>query len=179
MSFFHYPGHKIETTAWARVLALCSLLPHGCFLIFGQGSTNHELLAYSLVQWNWFSDVTGCTWISCIQWRQRTHFTAPGCASNTWHHNIVTLSHFVLCTRAETKPDFIELSPYRVIEGWNEYRVLSDTTAAPNHELKSCRLQVLLQQKHTICEIKLVWSIWNSDGCYFQKRIVLWLSGIP
>ena len=34
---------------------------------------------YSLVQWNWFSDVTGCTWVTCIQWRQRTNFTAPGC----------------------------------------------------------------------------------------------------
>ena len=34
---------------------------------------------YSLVQWNWFSDITGCTWVTCIQWRQRTNFTAPGC----------------------------------------------------------------------------------------------------
>ena len=34
---------------------------------------------YSLVQWNWFSNATGCTRISCIQWRQRTNFTAPGC----------------------------------------------------------------------------------------------------
>ena len=34
---------------------------------------------YSLVQWNWFSGITGCTWNSCIQWRQRTNFTALGC----------------------------------------------------------------------------------------------------
>ena len=36
---------------------------------------------YSLVQWNWLSAaaVTGCTWVTCIQWRQRTDFTAPGC----------------------------------------------------------------------------------------------------
>ena len=33
----------------------------------------------SLGQWNWFSDVTGGTWISYIQWRKRTNFTAPGC----------------------------------------------------------------------------------------------------
>ena len=33
----------------------------------------------SLVQWNWFFDVTECTWVSCIQWCQRTNFTAPGC----------------------------------------------------------------------------------------------------
>ena len=32
-----------------------------------------------LVQWNWFFDVTECTRVSCIQWRQRTNFTAPGC----------------------------------------------------------------------------------------------------
>ena len=37
------------------------------------------LTAYSLVQWNWFSDVTWCTWATCIQWRQRTNFTAPDC----------------------------------------------------------------------------------------------------
>ena len=34
---------------------------------------------YSLVQWNWFSGVTGSTWITCIQWGQRANFTAPGC----------------------------------------------------------------------------------------------------
>ena len=33
---------------------------------------------YSLMQWNWFSGVTGCTWISCIQWRQSTNLTASG-----------------------------------------------------------------------------------------------------
>ena len=38
-----------------------------------------HLCMYSLEQWNWFSDVTGCTWVTCIQWRQRTSFTAPGC----------------------------------------------------------------------------------------------------
>ena len=34
---------------------------------------------YILVQWNWFSGVTGCTWIPCIQWHRRTNFAAPGC----------------------------------------------------------------------------------------------------
>ena len=34
---------------------------------------------YSSVQWKWFSGVTGCTWMSCFQWCQRTNFTAPGC----------------------------------------------------------------------------------------------------
>ena len=33
---------------------------------------------YSLVHWNWFSDVTRCTWVIHIQWRQGTDFTAPG-----------------------------------------------------------------------------------------------------
>ena len=35
----------------------------------------------SLVEWNWLSDVTGCTWITCIRWFQRAHFTAPGCTA--------------------------------------------------------------------------------------------------
>ena len=34
---------------------------------------------YSLVQWNWFIGVTGCTWVTSVRWRQRTNFTAPGC----------------------------------------------------------------------------------------------------
>ena len=47
---------------------------------------------YSLVQWNWFSDVTGCTWISSIQWRQRTNFTAPGCKCRIiYRHSTVCL----------------------------------------------------------------------------------------
>ena len=36
-------------------------------------------LLYSLVQWNWISDVIGCMKIRCIQWRQRTNFVAPSC----------------------------------------------------------------------------------------------------
>ena len=39
---------------------------------------------HCLVQWNWFSDVTGhgCTWVTCIQWYHRNNFTAPGCMVN-------------------------------------------------------------------------------------------------
>ena len=40
---------------------------------------------YSLVQWNWFSDITGCTWISWVRWCQRTNFTAPGCMQKCTH----------------------------------------------------------------------------------------------
>ena len=38
-----------------------------------------KFLLYSLVQWNWLSDITGCMKFRCIQWCQRTNFTAPGC----------------------------------------------------------------------------------------------------
>ena len=31
------------------------------------------------MQWNWFSDVTAAAAVTCIQWRQRTNFTAPDC----------------------------------------------------------------------------------------------------
>ena len=33
---------------------------------------------YSRVKWNWFCVVTESTWVTCIHWRQRTNFTAPG-----------------------------------------------------------------------------------------------------
>ena len=52
----------------------------GCFLL--------RLHSYSLVLWNWFSDVTGCTWITCIQWGQRTDFTAPGCTLSLWFSHL-------------------------------------------------------------------------------------------
>ena len=32
------------------------------------------------MRWNyWFSDITGCMQLRCIQWRQRTNFTASDC----------------------------------------------------------------------------------------------------
>ena len=34
---------------------------------------------YSLVQWSWFSDVTGSMQLRCFQWRQRVSLAAPGC----------------------------------------------------------------------------------------------------
>ena len=60
-------------------------LPDSCptLLNFRLGFVPRFLLAYILVQWTWFSGVTGCTWISCIRWRQRTNFTAPGCTCCT------------------------------------------------------------------------------------------------
>ena len=39
--------------------------------------------AYRMGQWNWLSDVTGCTWATCIHWRQRVSFMAPGCMPNS------------------------------------------------------------------------------------------------
>ena len=44
-----------------------------------EASLSLSTFMYSLVQWNWFSDVAGCTWLTCIQWHQRTNFTAPFC----------------------------------------------------------------------------------------------------
>ena len=48
-------------------------------------------LNYSLVQWNWFSGITECT---CIQWRQRTNFIAPGCMCNALRKRKKKLSAF-------------------------------------------------------------------------------------
>ena len=46
-----------------------------------KGETSKALSCkYRMVQWDWFSEVTGCTWVTCIQWRQRTNFTAIGCS---------------------------------------------------------------------------------------------------
>ena len=45
---------------------------------------------YSLVQWNWSSDVTWCMQLRCIQWPQRTNFTAPDCTCTTLAKKIGT-----------------------------------------------------------------------------------------
>ena len=57
---------------------------------------------YSLVQWNWFSDVTGCTRVTCVQWRPRTNinFTALGC----------TLDHLLYSWRIHEAVDSQTLS---------------------------------------------------------------------
>ena len=54
-----------------------------------------HMYMYSLVQWTWFqvSDITWCNWISCIQWRQRTNFTAPGCTA--WDSEIDRLTWLI------------------------------------------------------------------------------------
>ena len=43
-----------------------------CHHITSNGSHKYR---YTLVQWDWFSDITGCMWLKCIQWLQRTNFT--------------------------------------------------------------------------------------------------------
>ena len=60
-----------------------------------------SLFKCSLVQWNWFSDVTGCTWLTCIclHWRQSTNFTAPGCIQNAdFTGNVQTETSSLLAT---------------------------------------------------------------------------------
>ena len=82
----------VHHTSWTYLWACASRIPYGHIqtkLTFICGfslnppppppNNNNRYRIYSLVQWNWFSGVTGCTWNSCIQWRQRTNFTAPGC----------------------------------------------------------------------------------------------------
>ena len=72
----YYPGQKIETTArtWRRRM-ICRACTRLCLasvpvsIFLAQGSI------YSLVQWNWFSVVTGCTWVTCISDVR----VAPGC----------------------------------------------------------------------------------------------------
>ena len=46
---------------------------------------------------HWFSDVTGCMKFRCIQWHQRTNFTAPGCTpslSSTYALLLYPISSF-------------------------------------------------------------------------------------
>ena len=69
--------------SWKRFSGNSALRFFSQILQFGKAEEAHITLCksrmYSLVQRNWLSDVTGCTWVTCIQWRQRTNFTAPGC----------------------------------------------------------------------------------------------------
>ena len=92
-----YEGRK-SFNEWATFLPACFCMWHASML-----RTNlprcHALLCfwsqYSLVQWNWFSDVNECMKFRCIQWRQRTNFAAPGC---TWKPHC-----WVLILRNKTK----------------------------------------------------------------------------
>ena len=45
-----------------------------CRACHSSGTSFHcDTHTHSLVQWNWFSDITGCMAFRCIQWRQRTN----------------------------------------------------------------------------------------------------------
>ena len=55
------------------------------------------------VQWSWFSDVTGCVKLRCIQWCQRINFTAPGCTCKCISHRTHTL-HCHLSLIKTTRP---------------------------------------------------------------------------
>ena len=82
---WYHPRYEIVVIHWnwtekvARVNGSCRPVT-GLLLVNEQRTAfNVAWTTYSLVQWNWLSGVTGCTWISCIQRRQRSNFTAPGC----------------------------------------------------------------------------------------------------
>ena len=57
-----WPRHRANLVSWYCMQEQCSYFMHnpsGRFLA-------RVVVQYSLMQWNWFSDVTGCTWITCI-----------------------------------------------------------------------------------------------------------------
>ena len=59
---------------------------------------------YSLVPWNWSSDVTGCMKFRSILWRQRTNFTAAGCipSPHREHGMLFYLTAYTLAHRVST-----------------------------------------------------------------------------
>ena len=87
-----------SSSYWAHLeysIAVAFVIATTCWNRFGETEgfsfrySEPSKIMYSLVQWNWFSDDTVCTWISCIQWRQRTNFTAPGCMCTNIHKLIL------------------------------------------------------------------------------------------
>ena len=82
---------------------------------------------YSLVQWNWFSDITGCMTFRCIQWRQRTNFTAPSCTG---------MRVFPLCKlwisdspgSASQRPSQPEVVSYTGYKCWVPFSLIQPTT---------------------------------------------------
>ena len=76
--------------------------------------------AYSLVQWNWYSDVTVCTCITCIHWCQGTNFTAPSCIVPDMVKQTSSGRSFVWCFRRLKKLDvslsiFLQIKYVRTI----------------------------------------------------------------
>ena len=49
--------------------------------------------SYSLVQWNWFSDVTGCMQLRCIQWPQRIYTGSPPLLSDLYCVYVCWMEH--------------------------------------------------------------------------------------
>ena len=55
---------------------------------------------YSVVQWNWFSVVTGCTWVACISDVREPIFTAPGCTIRPMAPQAMHVCMCCMCVRA-------------------------------------------------------------------------------
>ena len=67
---------------WRNDLGCASVIPSeqtaSSYIILYK-SVKCSVQTYSLLQWYWFSSVSGCISLRCIRWRQGTNFTAPSC----------------------------------------------------------------------------------------------------
>ena len=84
--------HKMKGRVWRRAFAICPFGFHKLSNVYAllynfesifRSTWSLSLFSLhsmcSLVQWNWFSDVTGCMQQLQLQWRRWANFTAPGC----------------------------------------------------------------------------------------------------
>ena len=61
----HIVSSEVQNTSRFVRMSIESARLTVLFIYRKQNQVKEELL-YSLVQWNWFSVVTGCTWVTCI-----------------------------------------------------------------------------------------------------------------
>ena len=72
-----FPGIFQPFSDLAEVVSMGSGGFHQVITTSRRITRDRQSMLNSSVHWNRFSDVTEWTWITCIQWRQRTIFPAP------------------------------------------------------------------------------------------------------
>ena len=70
--FFFFIMH----TVYDHCLFLLPITPFHCVCHF---ASMYETCKHTPVQWNWLFVTTAAAAVTCIQWRQKTNFTVPGC----------------------------------------------------------------------------------------------------
>ena len=131
--------------------------------------------SYSLVQWNWFSGVTACTWTSCVQWRQTANFIAPGCMRTPAYACIHALTRTRTCEDTKLFPQIQQKKLRGVLVSFTRLRSHFDFSwhcscqGCENHQVLCCCC---------CCLCPFLRIHWNRCASAFRLNGIIWREAV-